>query len=146
MPHRADKQRKWVVLLVGSSLWGSLPLAIALNDTLGAWSFISFEYRNVLFFLWLAFISGVVSQARALRVSRGEVLEGVAFFGLFIVIGLVFLYLRGWWFGPWTLIPPTLFFLCQTGAFLCGRWLAQAPRRKLRGFRDMPRETPPDSP
>ena len=131
MPHRLPKPRKWVVLLVGMALWGSLPLAIALNSALPPWSLIGFEYRNVLFFLWFAFVFGVVSAARPLHVSRQEVVEGVAFSRSFLVVGLGFLYLRGWWFGIWTLIPPALFFLSQTGA-LSGRTLAGRCRPKLR--------------
>ena len=128
---RADGRRIWVVLLVGLALFGSLPLAILLNETLEPWSFLSFDLRNVAFFLTIALAFGVVSETGPFRVTRGEAFEGALTFGLFMLVGLTAMFLRGWWFGLWTLLPPLLFFLSQVSAFQFGRWIGRIPRRKL---------------
>ena len=128
---RADRRRIWVVLLVGLSLFGSPPLAILLNETLDPWSFVSFDMRNVAFFLAIALVLGVVSETGPFRATRGEAFEGALAFGLFMLVGLIAMYLRDWWFGLWTLAPPFLFFLSQVSAFQVGRWIGRIPRRKL---------------
>lgn len=121
----------WVVLLVGLSLFGSLPLAILLNETLDPWSFVSFDLRNVAFFLTIALVFGLVSETGPFRATRGEAYEGALAFGLFMLVGLMAMYLRGWWFGLWTLAPPLLFFMSQVSAFQFGRWIGRIPRKKL---------------
>jgi hypothetical protein len=130
MTYKADRRRTWVVLLIGLALWGSLPLAIELNETLGAWSFISFEHRNILLFISIALVFGIVSETTPFRAGRSEAFGGVLFFGLFILVGVGFLMLRGLWLGLWTLLPPLLFFCTQAAAFACGRWVARIPHRK----------------
>ena len=131
MPHRADRHRIWVVLLVGLALFGSLPLAIELNDLLPGWSFIADDLRNVLFFLTIALVFGIVSETGPFRVGRAEAFEGGLFFGLFMLVGLGVIYARGWWLGLWTVLPPLLFFLSQVSAFQLGRWIGRVPRRKI---------------
>lgn len=131
MSFRAEKPRRWAVLLAGVALWASLPLAIALNDALASWPRLPDEIRNILFFLSFALAFGIVSETRPLRLSDREALEGAAFFGLFMLAALGAIVWRGWWFGLLTLAPPLLFFLAQTAAFFLGRWIGRVPRRKL---------------
>ena len=131
MPHRADRHRIWVVLLIGLALFGSLPLAIELNDLLPGWSFVSDDVRNVIFFLTIALVFGIVSETGPFRVGRAEAFEGGLFFGLYMLVGLLVIYARGWWLGLWTLLPPLLFFLSQISAFQLGRWIGRTPRRKI---------------
>jgi hypothetical protein len=127
----AGRRRTWVVVLVGVALFGSLPLAILLNETLDPWSFVSFDVRNVAFFLTVALVFGLVSETQPFRVTGGEAFEGALTFGLFMLVGLAAMFFRGWWFGLWTLLPPLLFFLSQVSAFQFGRWIGRIPRRKL---------------
>jgi len=131
MPHRADRHRIWVVLLIGLALFGSLPMAIELNDLLPGWSFMPDDLRNVIFFLTIALVFGIVSETGPFRVGRAEAFEGGLSFGLFMLVGLLVIYARGWWFGIWTLLPPLLFFLTQISAFQLGRWIGRTPHRKI---------------
>jgi CDP-diglyceride synthetase len=118
-------------MLVGLALFGSLPLAIELNGLLPGWSFIPDDLRNVIFFLTIALVFGIVSETGPFRVGRAEALEGVLFFGLFMLVGLMVIYERGWWLGLWTVLPPLLFFLSQISAFQLGRWIGRTPHRKM---------------
>ena len=131
MPHRADRHRIWVVLLIGLALFGSLPLAIELNDLLPGWGFVSDDARNVIFFLTIAFVLGIVSETGPFRVGRAEAFEGGLSFGLYMLVGLLVIYARGWWLWLWTLLPPLLFFLSQISSFQLGRWIGRSPRRKI---------------
>ncbi len=131
MRHRADRHRIWVVLLIGLALFGSLPLAIELNNLLPGWSFMSDDARNVLFFLTIALVLGIVSETGPFRVGRAEAFEGGLSFGLYMLVGLLVIYTRGWWLGLWTLLPPLLFFLSQISAFQLGRWIGRTPQRKI---------------
>jgi hypothetical protein len=130
MTHRADRRRTWVVLLIGLALWGSLPLAIELNGQLAAWSFISFEHRNILLFISITLVFGIVSETRPFRAGRSEAFDGVLLFGLFILVGVGSMIMRGLWLGLWTLLPPLLFFGVQAASFVCGRWIGRIPHRK----------------
>ena len=131
MPHRADRHRIWVVMLIGLALFGSLPLAIELNDLLPGWSFLPDDVRNVIFFLTIALVFGIVSETGPFRVGRAEAFEGGLFFGLFMFVGLLVIYARGWWLGLWTVLPPLLYFLSQISAFQLGRWIGRTPHRKI---------------
>jgi peptidoglycan/LPS O-acetylase OafA/YrhL len=131
MSFRAEKSRRWAVLLVGMALWAALPFAIVLNDVLASWPFLPDEFRNVLFFIGFALVFGIASQTRRMRLNVHEARQGVVFFGLFMLAALAAMVWRGLWFGPLTLLPPLLFFVVQTLAFLLGRWIGRSPRHKL---------------
>ena len=75
--------------------------------------------------IYFALVFGIVSETGPFRVGRAEAFEGGLFFGLFMLVGLMVIYERGWWLGLWTVLPPLLFFLSQISAFQLGRWIGR---------------------
>jgi hypothetical protein len=124
-------ERRWPVLVVPLVLCGAPGVAIALNQALPHWSFLSFEWRNLLFLLLFPFIFGVVSETRPVLIGELEARDGTFIFAAILLIGWFLLLLNGWAFGLWANLLPLAFFLSQTAAFHAGRWVGRIPRPKL---------------
>jgi hypothetical protein len=126
-----DGERRWAVLIVPLMLCGSPLLAILLNQSLPGWSFMPYEWRNILFLLLIPFVIGVVSETRPVLIGELEARDGVMVFAAILLIGWFFLLLKGWAFGLWLNLLPLGYFISQAGAFHAGRWIGRIPRHKL---------------
>jgi hypothetical protein len=124
-------ERRWAVLIVVLLLCASPPLAIVLNQSLGGWSFLPFELRNLLFLALIPLVFGVVSETRPMFIGELEARDGYLVFAAIVLIGWFFMLFKGWAGDFWVNFLPLAYFLSQVGAFQFGRWLGRIPRHKL---------------
>jgi hypothetical protein len=124
-------ERRWPVLVVALGLVFSPLLAILVNKSLPPWSFLSFEWRNLLFLVLTPFVLGVVSETRPVTIGDLEARDGSLVFAVIVLILWFLLLLKGWAFDFRSTAASFGLLVSQVAGFHAGRWTGRIPRHRL---------------